>query len=85
LAQVSACGAGAVINGTINGGINVGTAAGTTCTVTTPIVMPLMNCSFGLALALPFSTIQLGAGVWKLTATGDISGTQITYRCGGDS
>jgi hypothetical protein len=34
---------------------------------------------------LPFSTIQLGAGVWKLTATGDISGTQITYRCGGDS
>jgi hypothetical protein len=85
LATVSACGAGPAINGTINGGINVGTAAGTTCTVTTPVVIPLMNCNFGLSVALAFSTVQVTGGVWRLTATGDISGTQITYRCGGDS
>jgi hypothetical protein len=85
LAQVSACGAGAVINGTINGGINVGTAAGFTCTVTLPVIIPLMTCQFGLSIASPFSTVQVTGGVWRLTATGDISGTQISYRCGGDS
>ena len=86
LATVSACGTGATINGTLNGGVGIGTAAGLTCTITVPLVVPLMSCQFGLGLSLPFATSQVSAGVWRLTAaSGDISGTQITYRCGGDS
>jgi hypothetical protein len=86
LATVSACGTGAAINGTLSGGVNVGTTAGFTCTITTPVIITLQTCQFGISIGTAFSTVQVSAGVWRLsTPSVDISGTQIVYRCGGDS